>query len=145
MTLTLGSETSGVANEFVFQFTSGATATSLTLPDDIKWANDSAPTISENKIYQISVLKGLASCLEFEHNVNVITFNIDGKESTALQDMTWKEWVGSEYDNFGYISAVDSKVTNLYTGNQLFTSAGNTVKGTDEIEQITYTFNNPWA
>ena len=67
LTLTLGSEQSGVANEYVFQFTSGATATSLTLPDDIKWANDSAPTIAENKIYQISVLKGLASCLEFNN------------------------------------------------------------------------------
>ena len=146
LTLTLGDETAGVANEFLFQFTSGSTPTSLTLPDDIKWANDSAPTIAENKIYQISVLKGLASCLEFEHNVKtLITFNIDGTESTALQDMTWKEWVGSEYNRFGYISVVDSKVTHIYTENQLFTSAGNAVKGTDVIEQITYTFNNPWA
>ena len=66
LTLTLGSETSGVANEFLFQFTSGATATSLTLPDDIKWANDSAPTIAESKIYQISILNGLATALEFK-------------------------------------------------------------------------------
>ena len=66
LTLTLDSETSGVANEFLFQFTSGATPTSLTLPDDIKWANDSAPTITENKIYQISILNGLAVAIEFE-------------------------------------------------------------------------------
>jgi hypothetical protein len=65
LTLTLGSETAGVANEFLFQFTSGATATSLTLPDDIKWANDAAPVIAENMIYQVSILKGLASVLEF--------------------------------------------------------------------------------
>lgn len=65
LTLTLGSETASVANEFLFQFTSGATATSLTLPDDIKWANDSAPTIEENMIYQVSILKGMASVLEF--------------------------------------------------------------------------------
>jgi hypothetical protein len=63
--LDFGSETSGVANEFLFQFTSGSTATTLILPDNIKWANNSAPTIVENKIYQISVLKGLASVLEF--------------------------------------------------------------------------------
>lgn len=69
LTLTLGSETSGVANEFLFQFTSGATATTLTLPDDIKWANDSAPTIAENKIYQVSILKGMASVLEFDNVV----------------------------------------------------------------------------
>lgn len=65
LTLDFGSETSGEANEFLFQFTSGATATSLTLPDDIKWANDNAPTIEANMIYQVSVLKGLASVLEF--------------------------------------------------------------------------------
>lgn len=63
--LSFAGETSGVANEYLFQFTSGATATTLTLPDDIKWANDVAPTIAENMIYQISVLRGLASVLEF--------------------------------------------------------------------------------
>jgi hypothetical protein len=65
LTLDFGSEISGVANEYLFQFNSGATATSLTLPDDIKWANDSAPTIGENMIYQVSILKGLASVLGF--------------------------------------------------------------------------------
>lgn len=49
LTLSLGDETAGVANEFVFQFTSGATPTSLTLPDGIKWANGSTPTIAEKK------------------------------------------------------------------------------------------------
>lgn len=67
MTLTLGDKTAGVANEFLFQFTSGSEPTSLTLPDDIKWVNDTAPTIAENKIYQISILNGLGICLEFEN------------------------------------------------------------------------------
>ena len=70
--LSFGEETSGIANEYLFQFTSGATATTLTLPDDIKWANDSAPTIAENMIYQISVLKGLASVLEFSNAASLI-------------------------------------------------------------------------
>lgn len=70
--ITLGDETSGVANEFLFQFTSGSTATTLTLPDDIKWANDTAPTIAENMIYQISILKGLASVLEFSNVAELI-------------------------------------------------------------------------
>ena len=43
--LSFGEETGGVASEFLFQFTSGATATTLTLPDTIKWANDEVPTI----------------------------------------------------------------------------------------------------
>lgn len=68
LTLTLGDETSGIANEFLFQFTSGSTATTLTLPDTLKWVNDSAPTIEANKIYQVSILKGLASVLVYTTN-----------------------------------------------------------------------------
>lgn len=68
LTLNFGNETSGVANEYLFQFTSGSTATSLTLPNSIKWANDTAPTINTNMIYQVSILKGLASVLEFSNN-----------------------------------------------------------------------------
>lgn len=75
LTLNFGSGISGVANEYLFQFTSGPTATSLTLPDDIKWANDNAPTIEANMIYQVSILKGLASVLEFN---NPIVFPIIG-------------------------------------------------------------------
>ena len=68
LTLTFGGETSGVANEYIFQFTSGPTATSLTLPNSIKWANGIAPTIAKNMIYQVSILKGLAGVLEFSNN-----------------------------------------------------------------------------
>ena len=84
LTLDLGSETSGVANEFLFQFTSGSTPTTLSLPDDIKWANDTSPTISENKIYQISVLKGLASCLEFDNAPNLIENHITYNEGDFM-------------------------------------------------------------
>lgn len=70
--LSFAEEQSGVANEYLFQFTSGATATTLTLPDGLKWANDAAPTIAENMIYQVSVLKGLASVLEFNNAVELI-------------------------------------------------------------------------
>ena len=73
LTLNFGNETSGVANEYLFQFTSGSTATSLTLPNSIKWANDNVPTIGANMIYQVSVLRGLASVLEFN---NAIVFPI---------------------------------------------------------------------
>ena len=75
LTLNFGSGISGMANEYLFQFTSGSTATSLTLPDDIKWANDNVPTIGANMIYQVSVLRGLASVLEFN---NAIVFPIIG-------------------------------------------------------------------
>lgn len=67
LVLTLGSESSGVANEFVFQFTSGSSPTTLTLPDNLKWASNKTPTISSNKIYQISILNGLAAVLEYNN------------------------------------------------------------------------------
>ena len=84
--LSLGAETAGVANEYLFQFTSGSTATTLSLPDDIKWANDDAPTIETNKIYQISILKGLGSVLEFNNKVlinNLCTY--DGNQTVTFQ------------------------------------------------------------
>lgn len=100
LTLNLGSETNGVANEFLFQFSSGATATTLTLPDNIKWAKDSAPTIAENKIYQVSILKGLASALEFDNKPKIatISFKIRNFECIAEEGMTWEQWVSSEYN-----------------------------------------------
>lgn len=76
LTLDFGSETNGVANEYLFQFTSGATATSLTLPDDIKWAEELV--IDANRIYQISILKGLANVLSWDNVLlieNHITYN----------------------------------------------------------------------
>lgn len=85
LTLTLGSETSGVANEFLFQFTSGATATSLALPDDIKWVSELA--VEPNMIYQVSILKGLASVLEFNNAIvlidNLCTY--DGNKTVTFQ------------------------------------------------------------
>lgn len=65
--VSLGAETTGVANEYLFQFTSGSEPTSLILSGDIKWANDEAPTIQPNKIYQISILKGLGSVMSWNN------------------------------------------------------------------------------
>lgn len=72
LTLTLGAETSGVANEYIFQFTSGSEPTTLSLPDDIKWTGGEIPTIEANKIYQISILKGLGSVLEWDNAPTLI-------------------------------------------------------------------------
>ena len=103
LTLTLGSEQSGVANEYVFQFTSGSTPTTLTLPDDIKWANDTAPTIAENKIYQISILNDLATAL-VTSNVNTIIFYVNGVEFYAESGMTWAEWCSSTYNTKQFLN-----------------------------------------
>lgn len=97
--LTLGNETAGVANEFLFQFTSGATATSLTLPDDIKWTEELV--IEANRLYQISILKGLASVLSWDNapQIVLIQFSVNGATYSAEEGMTWETWVNSSYTN----------------------------------------------
>ena len=44
-------------NEFMFEFISGATATTLTLPSSVKWLE--TPTIESNKIYQCSIVDNI--------------------------------------------------------------------------------------
>lgn len=88
LTLTLGAETTGVANEYLFQFTSGSEPTTLSLPDDIKWTGDETPTIEANKIYQISILKGLASVLEFDNAPNLIENHITYDKGSMMNGGT---------------------------------------------------------
>ena len=58
LTLTLAAETSGVLNEYMFQFTSGTTPTVLTLPETVKWIGESA--VEASKTYQVSIVNNLA-------------------------------------------------------------------------------------
>ena len=48
-------------NEFMFEFISGATATTLTLPNAIKWLE--TPSIESNKIYQCSIVDNIGVLL----------------------------------------------------------------------------------
>jgi hypothetical protein len=57
ITLATPSDTS-IVNEYMIQFTSGATATQLVLPDDIQWLSE--PTIKANMTYQVSIIDNLA-------------------------------------------------------------------------------------
>ena len=52
-----------IVNEYMVQFSSGETATTLVLPADIKWM--SAPIIQANKVYQLSIVNNLAVIGEF--------------------------------------------------------------------------------
>ena len=47
-----------IVDEYVFQFTSGATPTVLTLPDTVKWIGDS--TIEASKTYVVTMVNNLA-------------------------------------------------------------------------------------
>lgn len=117
LTLTLGSETAGIANEYLFQFTSGATATTLTLPDDIKWTEEMV--IEPRAIYQISVLKNLGSFIKCHHK-SLITFFISKTKYQAEPNMTWADWCDSPYNTHGYyvqgikiIDDMDSRISGV--------------------------------
>jgi hypothetical protein len=133
LTLTFGDETPGVTNEFMFQFTSGNEPTSLTLPDNIKWVNDTSPTIVENKIYQISVLKGMAVALEFDNapDITLITFFYGNTMLQAEEGMTWEEWCNSTYNTTTLKISNNIVTVNGYY--PIFNSYGVNVYGTDVI------------
>lgn len=117
--VSLGSETSGVANEYLFQFTSGSEPTTFILPYDIKWANGEAPTIEANKIYQISILKGLGSVLEFKNAPalieNKVTVSISGTkylvslQYAAANDIVVKVRTGDGLISVNILSGETSK------------------------------------
>lgn len=48
-------------NEYMFEFISGSTATTLTLPNAIKWLE--TPSIEANKIYQCSIVDNIGVLL----------------------------------------------------------------------------------
>ncbi|CDE61306.1 probable acetyl xylan esterase AxeA [Parabacteroides sp. CAG:409] len=60
LTITLAAETGGIFNEYSFEFTSGDTATTLAIPESIKWNNGSAPTIEANKKYLVAITGNIA-------------------------------------------------------------------------------------
>lgn len=60
LTITLGAGTSGIVNEYMFEFISASTPTTLSVPDTVKWSGGSAPTIEANKTYQVSIVNNLA-------------------------------------------------------------------------------------
>ena len=65
LTVSLGSEVSGIVNEFNFQFKCGSDPTSLTLPSDILWVDGKSPEIEANSTYQISIMNKLGVCVKF--------------------------------------------------------------------------------
>lgn len=58
ITIALNTGSSSVVNEYMFQFDSGSTATTLNVPNTITWMKD--PDIQANKTYQVSIVNDLA-------------------------------------------------------------------------------------
>lgn len=65
LTVTLAAEVGGEYNEYMFEFVSGETPTTLSLPETIKWSGGEAPTIEVSKTYQISIVNNLALIASF--------------------------------------------------------------------------------
>ena len=60
LTISFAAEESYILNEYMFEFVSGTTPTTLSLPESVKWSGGSAPTIEANKTYQVSIVNNLA-------------------------------------------------------------------------------------
>lgn len=116
LTLTLGDETPGIVNEYLIQFTSGATPTVLTLPKDVKWATPLK--ISKNKTYQISIVNNLATYAEFDAlNGPQITLNL------TIDDVQEIGGVGLQIINPDMISQLQTLcswiIANEHTGEDI--------------------------
>lgn len=64
LTLTLGAEVIGKANEYHFFIECGETAPTITFPSGIEWNGGNAPTIAANKTYEVSILNNIAAYFE---------------------------------------------------------------------------------
>ena len=69
--ISLAAETAGIENIYKFQFQSGNTATTLTLPSSVKWSNSKAPYLRKDSTFIISIESGIASVERFYSNVLV--------------------------------------------------------------------------
>lgn len=58
LTLTLATASTTTMDEFMFQFTSGTTATTLSLPSSVKWVAE--PEIEAGMTYQVSIVNNIA-------------------------------------------------------------------------------------
>lgn len=64
VTFALAAAVSGNVNHYFWMFDTGSTAPTVTWPSGITWADGSAPTPAASKHYEVSVLGGIAMCLE---------------------------------------------------------------------------------
>lgn len=65
LTLSLGTPTSGIVNEYHLTITIGSTKPTINWPSGLSWYGDgSEPSISTNKTYEVSILNNIAVYIE---------------------------------------------------------------------------------
>ena len=66
LTITLAAETdSTILNEYLIEFKTALTGTTISLPSSIKWVNGEKPTFDADSTYQISIVNNLGVCIKF--------------------------------------------------------------------------------
>lgn len=67
LTITLNAETdSTILNEYLVEFTTRSSGTTITLPSSVKWANGETPTFEASTTYQISIVNNLGIVTKFK-------------------------------------------------------------------------------
>ena len=66
LSLDFGESVDVSLSEYMFRFSSGATPTTLTLPDRVSWANGMEVSIQSGKTYEVAIIDGYGCILEFE-------------------------------------------------------------------------------
>ena len=67
LTITLGSESdSSILNEYLVEFTTRSSGTTVLLPSSVKWANGETPTFEASTTYQISIVNNLGIVTKFK-------------------------------------------------------------------------------
>jgi hypothetical protein len=71
LSLDFGESVDGSLSEYMFRFSSGATPTTLTLPDSVSWANGMDVSIQSGKTYEVAIIDGYGCILGFETIIGV--------------------------------------------------------------------------
>lgn len=67
LTINLGSESdSSILNEYLVEFTTRSSGTTVSLPSSVKWANGETPTFEASTTYQISIVNNLGIVTKFK-------------------------------------------------------------------------------
>ena len=67
LTITLGTASDDtILNEYLVEFTTRSSGTTITLPSNVKWVNGTTPTFEKSTTYQISIVNNLGVVTKFK-------------------------------------------------------------------------------
>lgn len=124
LTLSLPTDSNSVLDEFMFTFTSGSTATTLSLPNTVKWVQDIE--VETNKTYQVSIVNGLAGWLT--NGMPSGGGSGGGGENNVIESISVNSVAQTVDANKNVNITVPTKVSDL-TNDSGFTSNTGTITG----------------